>query len=162
MVPARSPSISCWDVYRKQVTFPELLAAAKDLYHEHRPEAVLIEETGSGMSLIQQLKAETSITAIGIKPKLDKIARLASVLPMLEGKQVLLMDEAPWLPVLLQELHGFPQAKYDDQVDSMTQYLTWARDRSYSTFSCDWGNGPSGLSEAPPEPGWHPEYIPFR
>ena len=96
------------DVYRKQVTFPELLTAAKDLYQTHRPEAVLIEDTGSGMSLIQQLKAETSITAIGIKPKLDKVARLATVLPMFEAKKVWLLDEAAWLPALLQELHGSP------------------------------------------------------
>jgi predicted phage terminase large subunit-like protein len=150
------------DVYRKQVTFPELLKAAQDLYQAHRPEAVLIEDTGSGMSLIQQLKAETSIPAIGIKPKLDKETRLSTVLPMFEAQQVWLLEEASWLPPLLQELHGFPLAKYDDQVDSITQYLTWARDKSYATFSCDWGNGPPGPDGAQEEPGWYPAHLPLR
>ncbi len=150
------------DVYRKQMTFPELLTAAKELYQTHQPEAVLIEDVGSGMSLIQQLRAETSVPAIGVKPKLDKVARLATVLPMFEARQVWLQDDASWLPALLQELHGFPLAKYDDQVDSITQYLSWARDRSYGAFSCDWGNGPSGSDEAQPDPGWYPDYYPIR
>lgn len=158
----RGPDHFLLDVYRKQVPFPELLRAAKDLYNEHRPEAVLVEDVGSGMSLIQQLRAETSMPVIGIKPKLDKITRLSTVLPMFDAKQVWLPNEANWMPTLLQELHGFPLAKHDDQVDSITQYLTWARDRSYGAFSWDWGNGPSGPDEAGQEPGWHPDYMPFR
>ncbi|MBA3668644.1 MAG: phage terminase large subunit [Sphingomonas sp.] len=158
----RGPDHFLLDVYRKQVTFPELLNAAKDLYQTHRPEAVLIEDVGSGMSLIQQLRAETSVPAIGIKPKLDKETRLSTVLPMFEAKQVWLPEEASWLPTLLQELHGFPLAKHNDQVDSITQYLSWARDRSYGTFSCDWGHRPARLDEAQHEPLWHPKYTPFR
>lgn len=158
----RGPDHFLLDVFRKQVTFPELLNAAKDHYQAHRPEAVLIEDVGSGMSLIQQLRADTSVTAIGIKPKLDKITRLSTVLPMFQAGQVWLPREEVWLPTLLQELHGFPLAKYDDQVDSITQYLTWARERSYGNFSCDWGNGPARQDETQDEPLWHPEYIPFR
>jgi predicted phage terminase large subunit-like protein len=148
------------DVYRKQVTFPQLLNAASDLYQRHRPEAVLIEDTGSGMSLIQQLRAETSVPAVGVKPKHDKVTRLSTVLPMFEAKQVWLPTEEIWMPALLQELHAFPLGKHDDQVDSITQYLIWARDRSYGSFDCDWGPTPPDPGE-PQDAGWYPSHIPL-
>jgi len=149
------------DVFRKQLTFPQLLSAAQDLYQTHRPEAVLIEDTGSGMSLIQQLRATTIVPAIGVKPKHDKVTRLSTVLPMFEARQVLLPEETSWMPTLLQELHGFPLARHDDQVDSITQYLIWARDRSFGIFDCDWGEGqsdPAGGGDV----GWLPSHSPLR
>ena len=146
------------DVYRKQVPFPELLKAAQHFYQKYRPEAVLIEDTGSGMSLVQQLRAETSVPAIGVKPKFDKVTRLSTVLPMFEAKQVHLPAEEIWMPALLQELHGFPAARHDDQVDSTTQYLTWARERSYGFFDCFWGDSPSDYDDEPQMPMWYPIY----
>lgn len=149
------------DVYRKQMTFPQLLAAAQDQYRTQRPEAVLIEDNGSGTSLIQQLRASGGIPAIGVKPKNDKITRLSTVLPMFEAKQVFLPEEAPWMPTLLQELHGFPAAKYDDQVDSITQYLIWARDRSYGIFDWDFGGPHRPAPDDPQEAGWVPTHYPL-
>lgn len=149
------------DVYRKQVTFPQLLTAAQELYQKHRPEAVLIEDTGSGMSLIQQLRATTGVPAVGIKPKHDKVTRLSTVLPMFEARQVRLPEEETWMPALLQELHAFPLGKHDDQVDSITQYLIWARDRSFGIFDYDWGAPPSGPDE-PQNVGWDPMHLPIR
>jgi hypothetical protein len=36
-----------------------------------------------------------------------------------------LPNEAPWLDDTLRELTGFPNLRYDDQVDSTTQVLQW-------------------------------------
>jgi hypothetical protein len=36
---------------------------------------------------------------------------------------VLLPDEAPWLTAFIDEVRSFPSAKYDDQVDSMANFL---------------------------------------
>jgi len=61
------------------------------------------------------------------------------VLPIFEAKDVSFPVDAPWLPELLKELYGFPRAKHDDQVDSITQYLLWARDRRNFIFEADFG-----------------------
>lgn len=41
-----------------------------------------------------------------------------------------LPKEAPWLPTLERELYGFPETTHDDQVDSVSQFLNWQRDRT--------------------------------
>ncbi|HEV2079102.1 MAG TPA: phage terminase large subunit [Allosphingosinicella sp.] len=149
------------DVFRERLTFPDLLRAAKDLYQAQRPEAVLIENKGSGMSLIQQLRAETGMTAVGLTPDKDKLTRLVTVLPMFQARQVLMPAEKPWLPALLQELHGFPGTRYNDQVDSISQYLNWAREQSYGEFSYDFGYSPAEPDE-PSDVGWEPLHIPIQ
>ena len=34
---------------------------------------------------------------------------------------------APWVPGFIDEASSFPNGKYDDQVDQMTQVLNWLR-----------------------------------
>jgi phage terminase large subunit-like protein len=43
----------------------------------------------------------------------------------IEGGQVHLPREAPWLADFLQEVLAFPNGRHDDQVDSMTQFRQW-------------------------------------
>lgn len=43
----------------------------------------------------------------------------------MEQGKVHLPNEAPWLDDYLRELTGFPNLRYDDQVDSTTQALQW-------------------------------------
>ena len=135
------------DVYREQLDFPELIRAVVSLHRQHQPNAVLIEEQGSGISLIQTLRAQHAIWPIGRRSKDDKETQLTAVTPMFESGQVLLPVDAPWLPALLHELFGFPNGRYDDQVDSITQYLGWARDRSSCVFEADFGYGDHPAAE---------------
>jgi hypothetical protein len=58
---------------------------------------------------------------------------------MFEAGQVVLPQNAPWLAELERELLGFPNARHDDQVDSITQYLTWVRGSAGPTFEADFG-----------------------
>lgn len=144
------------DVFRKKLDFPALLKAAVDLYLTHRPDTVLIEEQGSGLSMLQTLKQSSGVPTVGRRSKDDKKTRLNSVLALFEGGRVSFPQDAPWLADLLHELHAFPDGRFDDQVDSISQYLIWARERSYyGTFSYDFL---SGITEAAPEtPLWYPE-----
>tara|TARA_R110002124_G_scaffold169755_1_gene337351 strand:+ start:2447 stop:3937 length:1491 start_codon:yes stop_codon:yes gene_type:complete len=127
------------DVFRKKLDFPELIKAVVALYQRSVPHAVLIEDHGSGISLIQQLRSQYDIHAIGRRSKDDKETRLSIVLPMFEAGQVVIPNEAPWRSDLLHELFGFPLARHDDQVDSISQYLGWARDSSSRLFKADFG-----------------------
>jgi predicted phage terminase large subunit-like protein len=47
----------------------------------------------------------------------------------MEAGQVFIPESAPWLADYLNEILAFPNGKYDDQVDSTSQFLTWERDR---------------------------------
>jgi predicted phage terminase large subunit-like protein len=124
------------DVYREKLDFPDLIRAVVSLHARHQPHAVLIEEYGSGISLIQILRESHGIFPIGRRSTEDKETRLTAVTPMFESRQVLLPVEAPWLPAFLHELLGFPNAGHD-QVDSVTQYLNWDRERG--SFEADFG-----------------------
>ena len=53
--------------------------------------------------------------------------RLHAQTAVIENGFVLLPDEAPWLADYLAELTTFPAGRHDDQVDSTSQALAWAR-----------------------------------
>lgn len=125
-------------VWRDRVEFPDLCHKVRSLIGEYSPVAILIEDAGSGSSLIQQLKRE-GLPAIACKAKDPKEVRFASVTPHFEAGNVYLPKEAPWLATFEKELFGFPAGQHDDQVDSVSQYLKWAAERAASFFSCDWG-----------------------
>jgi phage terminase large subunit-like protein len=89
---------------------------------------ILIEDKASGTQLIQELK-NNGITVKPFTPtcNIDKVVRLSTVTDFFHGGQVLLPREAHWLSDYVSELTGFPGAKYDDQVDSTTQFLDHMR-----------------------------------
>ena len=86
---------------------------------------VLVEQAGSGLSLIQDLQRFSDLNVIGIVPKQDKATRLMSVSAMIEAGRVLVPKDAPWLAEFHRELTMFPNARHDDQVDSLSQFLKW-------------------------------------
>lgn len=61
-----------------------------------------------------------------IVPFDDKIMRMSSQSATIESGRVFLPKRAPWLEELRSELLQFPNGRYDDQVDSMSQFLNWA------------------------------------
>jgi predicted phage terminase large subunit-like protein len=127
------------DVARKHCDYPELRRLASQLHYQYKPDITLIEDRGNGSSLIADLWHFESIRAVGIKPEGDKQTRLAAVSPLIEQGSVLFPRRAPWLADLIDELLRFPQTKFDDQVDSLSQYLNWARLRARTTlFKVDW------------------------
>jgi predicted phage terminase large subunit-like protein len=95
------------------------------LRERHSPLKIVIEDKGSGISLIQDLKSEYiwEIEAYSPNPGMDKMVRFSSQSIKFERGQVYLQSEAPWLDAYLRELLGFPGSKFDDQVDSTSQAL---------------------------------------
>ena len=66
---------------------------------------------------------------IPIKPKGDKVMRMHAHTATLEAGKVLLRKGAPWLDEFRSEVLAFPHGKHDDQVDALSQLMTWAEDR---------------------------------
>ena len=57
--------------------------------------------------------------------------RLAAQSAKIEAGHAYLRKEADWLGSLLVELLAFPRGRYDDQVDSVSQFLKWAAKRKF-------------------------------
>jgi predicted phage terminase large subunit-like protein len=84
----------------------------------------LIEDFGSGTSLIQELNG-MGIRAIPIRPEGDKVMRMSAQSAKIEGGEVYLPRHAKWLDDLRTEILAFPRGLHDDQVDSISQALNW-------------------------------------
>jgi predicted phage terminase large subunit-like protein len=119
------------DVWRERVDYPDLKRAVLHLVEKHRGATLLIEDKGSGTSLIQDLRAENR-AVIAFNPEGDKLTRLSKVSAHFEAGCVLFPKEASWLGSLKSELLGFPNVRHDDQVDSVTQALTWILRKDYN------------------------------
>jgi len=111
------------EVHREQHEFTDLLKATRTLKDRWRPELIVIEGAFSGIDLANVLRREGWREVQTLKPKGDKVQRMSTQTPKLEKGHVLLPKSAPWLSSFLAEVAAFPQGKYDDQVDSMSQFL---------------------------------------
>lgn len=121
----RRPKAWLLDLWRGKLEYPDLQRKIQSLAQRENAKRILIERAGSGISLIQDLNRSTKLNVIGIVPKQDKATRLMSVTAMIEAGKVLIPAEAPWLAEFRRELTMFPNAKHDDQVDSLSQFLKW-------------------------------------
>lgn len=113
------------DLWRGRLEYPDLNRKISALATEMNAKRILIEHAGSGISLIQDLKRTSALNVIGIVPKQDKATRLMSGTAMIEAGRILVPQEASWLAEFRRELTMFPNARHDDQVDSLSQFLNW-------------------------------------
>jgi predicted phage terminase large subunit-like protein len=113
------------DVVRVQLEYPELRRRVLHEADRYDPDAVLIENSASGIALLQDLRREGQLLPISLKPRIDKVARLEGHSAKLEAGYVLLPEQAPWLDDFKTELLEFPRGRHDDQVDALSQFLEW-------------------------------------
>ena len=91
-----------------------------------------MEDTASGMGLIQILREQTRLSVIGRHPKDDKQTRLSRHQGRFEAGRIFLPAEAPWLAEFEGELLAFPNGRYDDQVDALLLFLDWLSQNEYN------------------------------
>ena len=126
------PMVYVINVWRKKVEFPELLQSTINRAQAFQADVLLVEDQASGTQLIQSLRSKQVRGVplpIARKPDTDKRSRVAGVSAMMEAGQLLLPAEAPWLADFKSELLAFDNGKHDDQVDALSQLLTWVRDQ---------------------------------
>lgn len=118
------------DVKRERLEFPELRRVINSHAAHWSADLVLIERADSGISLIQDLNRDTKLNIVGIVPRADKPTRLMNVSAIIEGGRVYLPKDAPWLAEFQHEITLFPNGRFDDQVDSVSQFLgCWKQPR---------------------------------
>lgn len=113
------------DLFRAKLEFPDLRRRIECEANRVGASLVLIEEAGSGIQMIQDLKRNSDLNVTGIIPKHDKPTRLLAITPMIESGRIAIPTDAPWLAEFRRELMLFPNGKHDDQVDSLSQFLNW-------------------------------------
>jgi len=108
--------------YRVQSELPAVRAKLLQLDQNYQPDLVVIDGTGIGRALVQELKSQgfKHITPAGGK---GKVVDAESILPMIETGRVRIPNTAPGLSDFRDEVIAFPNGKYCDQVDSMVQLL---------------------------------------
>lgn len=117
-----------------RLEYPDLKREFYLQAQKHKPDIILLEDKASGQQLLQDIKRESHLPVVGIRPAGDKITRFAAVSAMIEAGKLLLPEQAGWLADFEDELFSFPSGKNDDQVDALTQYLDWQRRRSWDNI----------------------------
>ncbi len=133
----RGESVCVLDVFRDRLEYPELKRKVLEFHRRWKGYtnnyALLIENLGSGMSLIQDLRQE-HIHAVGIRPKEEKAIRMNAQTARIEAGSVHLPRRAQWLDDFFHEVLAFPVSRHTDQIDALSQALNYAFNRSRTDF----------------------------
>jgi predicted phage terminase large subunit-like protein len=109
--------------------FPRLLAEVQRIaqkWSKFGTPLLIIEDTALGTALIQYLRNQNfPYEIIPYTPKYSKEERAHGVLHIIQGGQVYLPHQAPWLARFLEELLNFPHGRHDDQVDALVQLISY-------------------------------------
>ncbi len=112
------------DIHRAQVDFPTLKDRIRARDKMWKPNMIIIEKDGIGKSLVQDLRRSGMKHVQAIKAPSDKTGRLQlSSLRFADGL-VFIRPGISGLNELRTEWNAFPEGKFDDQVDSITLFLS--------------------------------------
>ena len=118
------------DQRREQLNFPRTKRAIVEMTLKW-PDAmtILIEDKANGPAIISELKSHISgILEVDPGSK-NKIERAAAIEPQLESGSVYLPDPsiATWVDDFVSRCAKFPRVKNDDEIDAMTQALSYLK-----------------------------------
>ena len=113
------------DLKRDRYEYPKLKSMAIALAQHYRPNTILIEDASAGIALAQELAKTVHIHVKPVPVERDKIGRLYVHQAKFEAGLVHFPKGASFLPELEAELLAFPDGKFDDQVDSLSQALSY-------------------------------------
>jgi predicted phage terminase large subunit-like protein len=125
------------DLVRVRLQYPDLLAKVRFERGRWRPDTILVEMASTGGPLLADLGRDLRGLSerqhharwcgrIAMQPKVGKEERLATQVERLYSGHARFPVKAEWLPELKREMLAFPGGSYDDQVDSVSQFLEWS------------------------------------
>lgn len=113
------------DQYRAQADFLTTIRAFRQMCEKWpRATAKLVEDKANGPAIISVLKDKIP-GIIPITPKGDKELRAIAIQPLVEAGNVHLPRGKVFSEELIEEAAAFPTGVHDDQVDAMSQGLTY-------------------------------------
>lgn len=126
LIGATAERFAVVDVQQGRWEYPDLKRQIIQAAEMHRPHAIVIEDTASGQSAIQELRLSTRLPIIPVKVTASKEARAQAVAPMCEAGRVVLPNVSTWSSDLVDELAAFPTGAHDDMVDAFVHAMTYA------------------------------------
>lgn len=137
--------LDCWDEHLGYPKLKERVIAdwsaryggEKDnvMKPSRRPDIMIIENKGSGQSLIQDLR-QSNIPVVPYNPgKADKLSRVHMVTPLLASGCIWVLESnknpgkpRTWAKPFLDQCEKFPVGAHDDYVDTFTQMMIYLKD----------------------------------
>jgi len=113
------------DQWREQTMYAEFRSQAWRFIRKYRPSVVLIEDTGQGPVLISEIRPQNGMEVVPITPSGDKVERMREHRLTIRRSRVRVPHDAPWYREFISEATQFPSGPFDDQMDALSQYLTW-------------------------------------
>lgn len=133
------------NVFREKLGYLKLRDQVVGLAKVFRADLILIENASVAAPMVEELIVYGNLNVLKQNVVGDKVARMTPGTADIEAGRVFLPKEGDWLADFEQECGAFPNSKYDDQVDSVSQFLAWARERRIEDTSCE--NLLGGLEE---------------
>lgn len=131
--------------YDEPVLKPFVSGSQKPRHQGRKPDVIVIEEKGSGISLRQSLAMENIITEAYNPGQADKLSRLHSISPMFPSKRVWVPESrahpgvpATWADPLITQVCTFVgegSLEHDDLLDTTTQAIKLVMDKYRLTFT---------------------------
>lgn len=125
------------DAYRDTLAYPDLIRAMQRKAGQWRPDVLMVEDKGSGISALQTLRAQSQLPIIAVPARGSKIERANQVTATCEAGRVVFPATA-WAEDLLDELVRFPTGAHDDQVDAFVYALKKLVDGMFSVTVSDY------------------------
>jgi predicted phage terminase large subunit-like protein len=94
-----------------------------------KPDLIIVDSGGAGLPILQDLQTRGYRHAFSAgdipenQQSKGKITRFSKAMLYVYDGKVLFPESAPFLDTLFAELAAFPNGKYDDQVDSISQLV---------------------------------------
>ncbi len=113
--------------YRQNAEYVKIRGWALELIEKYSPTAILVEDAASGTALISDIGQQVKYL-VACRPKGSKQERILEHYASLSAGRMSVLREAPGLSQFLDEMVQFPDGKYNDQVDAVSQFLDWIGD----------------------------------
>lgn len=115
-------------VERDHLAYRDLRKRAHALHRQWKPDKIIVEKAASGHALLDDLRQSGLRSEVrAYQPKISKKERFEVAAAQIEAGRFALPRSAPWLEEFMRECLAFPNARYDDQADSMTQFIDWEK-----------------------------------
>ena len=125
------------DAMKARMEFPQLKQQVQTNYQRFRPDTLIVEAKGSGISLIQELRAmgvpvEGAHFGRGTARQAnDKIARANAVTSIFSSGRVWAPKNRRFADMVITECMDFPNGEHDDFVDSAVQAMLRFREGGF-------------------------------
>jgi predicted phage terminase large subunit-like protein len=96
--------------------------------------AVLIEDKANGSAIITKLGQEIP-GVVAVNPEGGKLARVVAMAPEFQAHDWYIERNGPWAHKIVEQLTMFPNAKFDDIADAISQASIWLQANTFEENS---------------------------